>query len=186
MAGNALADDFTIADFAINHGETKTISIELNNMGNSYVAFEFYMALPEGITIPEDEDGYLMAELNGTRINRHILEVNLMPDGTYHFLCYSNRNTLLKGTSGEIISLMVSASETAALGNKVGKLISQKLSDPNENKVTFDDYTFHITVTAPLSEPGHCPHGCLLGDMNQDGELTSADVTLLVKTILGH
>ena len=186
IAGHALADDFTIADFSLDPGETKTISIELNNPTNSYIAFEFYMTLPEGFTIPEDEDGYLMAELNSTRINRHVLEVSQMPDGSYHFLCYSNRNSLLKGTSGEMIAMTVKAADDIAAGTYRGNVFTQKLSDPDENKVTFDDFTFHITVAAPAPEPGHCPHGCLLGDMNQDGSISIADVMEIVKIIVGQ
>ncbi|MBO4851877.1 MAG: hypothetical protein J5529_13410 [Prevotella sp.] len=186
LASFAFADDFTITDFSINPGETKTVSIELNSIENSYVAFEFYLVLPEDLSIQKDEEGYLMAELNDTRINRHILEVSLMPDGTYHFLCYSNRNTLLKGTSGEIISLTVTAAEKAEPSNKEGKLIAQKLSDPDENKVTFDDFTFHVTVTGANTQNGYCPHGCLLGDVNHDGSLTISDVMSLVSLILGQ
>lgn len=148
LAGNALADDFTIADFSINPGETKTVSIELNNTENSYIAFEFYLLLPAGISIPEDIDGYLVAELNSDRINRHVLEVSQMPDGSYHFLCYSNRNNAFKGTSGEMISLTVTAANEIPSGCKEGKLITQKLSDPNGNKVVFDDFAFNITVAS--------------------------------------
>ncbi len=150
MAGNALADDFAIADLTLNPGETKTISIELNNPEMSYMAFEFYMTLPEGVSIPEDEDGYFMAELNSARINRHVLEVSQMDDGSYHFLCYSNRNTSLKGTSGEMISLTVTAAENATLGTLEGKLLKQVLSDLDMKKVTFDDYAFPITVVQPV------------------------------------
>lgn len=185
LAGHAVADDFTIVDFSINPGETKTISIELNNTEKSYIAFEFFMTLPEGISIPLDDDGYLMAELNNDRINRHVLEVSLMSDGSYHFLCYSNRNTLLKGTSGEIISLTITADESATVGVKEGKLFSQKLSDPEENKVVFDDYTFHVTIGG-ANQQWLCPHGCQLGDMNHDGRITVSDIMILVNIILGN
>ena len=183
IAGHALADDFSIADFSISPGETKTISIELNNTESNYIAFEFYMILPEGISIKKDEDGYLMAELNSARINRHVLEVSRMDDGSYHFLCYSNRNTSLKGTSGEIISLTVTADEDATSGTKDGKLQNQKLSDPDENKVTFNDFTFHVTVSGSGGQ-GLCPHGCQLGDVNQDGKISVADIMMLVRMVL--
>ena len=183
---HAFADDFTIDDFTINPGETKAISLKLNNTVNSYIAFEFFLILPEGISIPKDEYGYLMAELNSERINRHVLEVSQMADGSYHFLCYSSRNTTFKETSGEIVSLTVTAANDATLGSKEGKLITQKLSDPGENKVVFDDYTFHVTISGSDNQQGLCPHGCLLGDMNQDGTLTISDVMLLVGIILGN
>ena len=186
MVAHAMADDFTIADFSIKQGETKTVSIELNNTESSYIAFEFYMTLPEGISIPEDEGGNLMAELNASRINRHNLEVSRMPDGKYHFLCYSGQNNALQGTSGEIISLTVKAADNATEASGLeGLLSTQKLSDPNKKKVTFDNFTFHVTVTKAVEE-GMCPHGCLLGDLNQDGRLTVTDVMLLVKIILGQ
>ena len=184
LAGHAMADDFTIADFSINPGETKTISIELNNTENSYIAFEFYMTLPEGISIPVDEDGFLMAALNNDRINRHMLEVSRMTDGIYHFLCYSNRNNSLKGTSGEIISLTITADGSATTGVKDGKLFCQKLSDSEENKVVFDDFTFHTTIGG-ANQTGLCPHGCQLGDMNQDGSVNITDVVTIVNMILG-
>ena len=125
--------DFAIADLTLNPGETKTISIELNNPEMSYIAFEFYITLPEGISIPEDEGGNLMAELNASRINSHNLEVSLMPDGKYHFLCYSGQNNALQGTSGEIISLTVKAADNAPEASGLeGLLSTQKLSDPNK------------------------------------------------------
>ena len=185
LAGHTMADDFTIADFTIQNGETKTISIELNNTKKKYIAFEFYLTLPEGITIPEDEDGYLMVELNSARINRHVLEVSLMPDSTYHFLCYSSRNSQLRDTSGEIISLTIQAEKTIYTANKQGKLFAQKLSDPNGNKVTFKDFTFNVSIKG-LTPQIKCPHGCLLGDMNQDGTLSIADVMMLVGAIIGN
>ena len=184
IVAHAMADNFTIADFSIKPGETKTVSIELNNTESSYIAFEFYMTLPEGISIPEDEDGNLMAELNASRINRHNLEVSLMPDGKYHFLCYSGQNNALQGTSGEIVSLTVKAADNATEASGLeGLLSTQKLSDPNKKKVTFDNFTFHVTVTK-AAEEGMCPHGCLLGDLNQDGKLTVTDVMMLINAII--
>ena len=136
IVAHAMADNFTIADFSIKQGETKTVSIELNNTESSYIAFEFYMTLPEGISIPEDEGGNLMAELNASRINRHNLEVSRMPDGKYHFLCYSGQNNALQGTSGEIISLTVKAADNATEASGLeGLLSTQKLSDPNKKQV---------------------------------------------------
>ena len=182
IVAHAMADNFTIADFSIKPGETKTVSIELNNTESSYIAFEFYMTLPEGISISKDESGYLMAELNASRINHHNLEVSLS-DGKYHFLCYSGSNEALQGTSGEIISLTVKAADDAAEASGLeGLLFTQKLSDTSEKKVTFDDFAVHVNIPK-AAEEGMCPHGCLLGDMNQDGILTVTDVMLLLKII---
>lgn len=147
LAGHAMADNLTIANFSINPGEIKTISVELNNTENSYIAFEFYMTLPEGVFISEDEDGYLMADLNSARINRHVLEASLMSDGSYHFLCYSNNNNTFKGTGGEILSITLTADDSLEGGQELqGLVFNQKLSDNATNKVTFPDFRFNISV----------------------------------------
>lgn len=148
MAGNTLADELRVNDFSIEPGETKTISVELNNPDNTYIAFEFFMTLPEGISIAEDVDGYLDVVLNSSRSSRHTLEVEQSSSGSYHFLCYSNRNNALKGTEGEILSITVTADAAMEGGVLQGLLFNQKLSDPDENKVVFDDFSFNITVTS--------------------------------------
>ena len=148
-AGDTLADEFRVNDFTIEPGETKTISVELNNPDNTYVAFEFFMALPEGVAIATDSDGYLDVTLNSARSSRHTLEAELSSNGSYHILCYSNRNNALKGTAGEILSITVTADAALEDGVLQGRLFNQKLSDPEENKVVFDDFTFNITVREP-------------------------------------
>lgn len=187
MASHALADNFIVADFSIAQGETKTVSVELNNPENEYIAFEFDMTLPEGLTILEDEDGYLLTELNSNRgTANHELMASRMADGSYHFVCYSFPNTKLRGTSGEILTMTVCAAEDATPATGLeGKMLNQKLSDPQKNPVTFDDFTFQIDITEPASEEGCCPHGCKMGDLNFDGSLTVTDVVLLVNEILG-
>ena len=109
-----------------------------------------------------------------------------MDDGSYHFLCYSNRNTSLKGTSGEIISLTVKADEGIGPSVQEGKFLNQKLSDPTEKKVMFDDYSFYVTISGAGDQEGLCPHGCQLGDVNHDGTINVADVMMLVIMILNN
>ena len=98
VAGHALADELRVSDFTIRPGETKTISVELNNPEKTYIALEFYMTLPEGISIVSDDEGYFEVALNSERSAQHTLEVKQGNDGSYHFLCYSIKNNALKGT----------------------------------------------------------------------------------------
>lgn len=147
VMGNAMADELTIANFSIEKGEVKDISIELNNPDTEFIAFEFWLQLPDGVRIQYDDYGYLLADLNPTRINRHTLEVEEPNnDGKYHFLCYSNRNNKLLGTSGEIIALTVKCAEDAVAGTVQGLIYSQIFSDPNKVEHDFDDYSFNVTI----------------------------------------
>ena len=175
MVGNASADELIISNFSITTGETKTISIELNNPTNDYIAFEFDMRLPDGVRILYDEDDYLMAELNSARSNRHELEVSEPNDnGVYHFLCYSNRNKTFKEKSGEIISVTVQCADDAVAGSYIGSVYAIILSDPNKVEVDFDDFTFNVTITG----------NALAGDANGDGFVTIADAVAVVNYIL--
>ena len=183
LSSQAMADNFTIADFSIQPGETKTISVELNNPDNEYMAFEFYMSLPEGVSILEDEDGYLLAELNGSRFTEDFeLSASRLDDGTYRFICFSIPFTSLIGTSGEILTMTVTASEAADHTAGEGRLFSQVLSTPDKTQVVFEDFAFNVSVG---SQEGYCPHGFMLGDMNGDHSLSVSDVMALVGMVTG-
>ena len=147
IVSNASADELKIENFSIEPGETKTISIDLNNTDKSYIAFEFCMTLPEGISIDKDEDDYLMVDINSNRSTRHILEVAQNTDDSYHFLCYSNSNSAFKGTEGELLSITLTADKSLERGQSLqGQLYNQKLCDNATNKVTFLDLDFTVTV----------------------------------------
>ena len=147
MAGHALADELRVSDFSIRPDETKTIAVELNNPNKTYIALEFYMTLPKGISIVSDDDGYFDAVLNSERSARHTLEVKQSTNGSYHFLCYSSKNNAIKGTEGEIVSMTIKADDGLEGGQlQQGRIFAQKLSDDSENKVTFPDFTFGIDI----------------------------------------
>ena len=148
MVGNTYADNLAVEDFTIAPGESKTISIELNNPDSPYIMVEFWMSLPEGVSIPMDDDGYYMAEGNASRFTRsHTLEVNKQ-DGYYHFLIFSSRNVALEGNSGELVSVAIEAATDAEAGTYEAKIINQLYNDPDKNEVTPEDVSFNITIEA--------------------------------------
>ena len=176
MAGTASADELVISDFSISPGETKTISIALDNPTNDYIAFEFWMRLPDGVRIVYDDDDFLMATLNSSRADRHELEVKEPDnDGVYHFLCYSNRNNTFREKSGEIISLTVKCAEDVVDGSYEASLYNLIFSDPNKVQVDLPDVSFDITIV-----------GVSPGDANGDGNVTIADAVAVVNYILGN
>lgn len=144
--GNTFADNLSVADFSIAPGETKAISIDLTNPDREYIMVEFWMSLPEGISIPQDEDGYYLAEGNASRFQRsHSLEVNYQ-GGFYHFLVFSSRNDALRGSSGELISFTVEVASDVQEGTYVAKIFNQLYNDTDKNEVTPNDVPFNITV----------------------------------------
>lgn len=175
IVGNAVADDVTISDVSIAAGETKSISIEFNNPTKDYIAFEFWLKLPNGIRVEYDEMGDLMALLNDSRANGHVLEVSESNnDGIYHFLGYSGRNKSLKGSSGELINLTIHCAEDAEVGLFSASVYDLIFSDPNKVEVDFADFSFGVNITG----------GNMMGDVNGDGKVNIADAVAVVGYIM--
>ena len=163
-----------VAPVTIHTGKTATLSISLDNE-DDLIAFEFFMTLPEGVSIAEDGDGYLDAVLNSTRSNRHSLEVDLGTDGAYHFLCYSNSNNALKGNSGELLSITLCCEDGMEPGAYEGLLSTIKFSDINETPVVLPNHNFSIEVT-----------DVTMGDVNDDGFIDVMDIVSMVNKIMDH
>lgn len=177
FAGNGFsADELHVADLKIAPGETKTILVELNNPDDTYIMLDFWMQLPEGISIGKDEEGELLVVQNSERFTKtHILEVAEQGNNCYKVLIYSSRNAAIKGNSGELFSMTVTASPGSTNGNYQGRIYSQVFSNEDRQEYNPSDLTFNITIDKPE----------LKGDINEDGQVTIADVTSLVNIILG-
>ena len=100
FAGNGFsADELHVADLKIAPGETKTILVELNNPDDTYIMLDFWMQLPEGISIGKDEEGELLVVQNSERFTKtHILEVAEQGNNCYKVLIYSSRNAAISAT----------------------------------------------------------------------------------------
>ena len=147
LASNLFGDELVIQNFTIMPGETKTVSIELNNPENPYILLEFEVIFPEGISIAKDEDDELLVELNSDRIAKsHTLEVADHGGGKYKFLVYSSKNAAFKGISGEIISVTLTASDDAANGEFQGRIIGQLFSKEDETGYYPDDKSFMVNI----------------------------------------
>ena len=85
FAGSTWADEVKVANISMMPGQNKTLSVELQNT-TTLTGIEFWMRLPEGVSIPKDEEGDYVVMLNSTRLNKFELEVALDDDGRYHIL----------------------------------------------------------------------------------------------------
>ncbi len=151
----------------------ETIALQLDNE-NTFIACEFFLQLPTGFTIEEDEDGYLMADIVSNRSNRHIFEARNDGSGKYHFLCYSNSNKPFKGTSGDFITLSIVADQTVTEGTYTAELKNVIFSDENKVQANLANTSFTITVV------DYTP-----GDVNGDGKLNVMDIVEMVGNIMG-
>ena len=180
FAGNALrvsaADGLHVTDFTIAPGQTLNIPVELLNPDDSYSMLEFWMHLPEGVNIDEDEDGELLVTANTGRLTRHVLEIEAKGNNAYKVLIYSGRNTAIQGSEGAIFTMQVTAAADAAVGNYQGRFYSQVFSNVDKQEYDPAESTFGVSINKTT----------LRGDLNEDGKVDVADVTELVNIILGN
>lgn len=158
----------------IRTGSNASISIELINE-DPIVMVEFFMLLPDGISISVDEDGYWDATLNSSRSNRHNIEVEKNSNGLYHFLVYSSRNNSFKGNEGELININIECDENVEKGTYQAILKNILLNNSDKEEIVLPDYNIPIHVT-----------DVLLGDINGDTKINGSDIVELVDHIMGR
>ena len=140
IVGTMQAERLFIDNFSIAPGETKTMSIELENE-ISYVGFEFEITMPEGLTIDTIStsltDRCYLYESHG---------IKLWPEGFYKFLAYAtqyDQGAGITGNSGKIVNLKVTASEDMEVGSTPTIAISNILFD---DKVPTDDVKWEVAL----------------------------------------
>ena len=105
--------DVTIADFNIAEGETKTLTLDLNNT-QEMTSIQCDVYLPDGISFNK------LGAFDKTRVEydeesdeySHVKGAAEQEDGSIRFLIYSTAVKAFKGTFGAIVKFTVTASST--------------------------------------------------------------------------
>ena len=135
-------DKVTISDFVISAGETKELSITLENEVE-YAGFQFNLYLPEGLTVSEYSKDQSRIPENTS------LSMAKQKDGSYLFIAAAMSTKPIAGTSGGIVTIKITASEDLASGSLTGYFRKVKLSDKEGAGKTYEEMTFPITVLEP-------------------------------------
>ena len=139
------AQTISITDVTIMPGETKMVSINLNNTQTNIVSFQMDLTLPEGITL--NKTG---CELSSrfTDANQE-LTIGKQQDGSYRLTRTSFALTPITGTSGEIVRLSLTAANDAKGGTASVKNI--RLATSNSEKLTPSNVSFQVSVPYTLT-----------------------------------
>ena len=109
IAGNVLV----VNDVSVPQGGQATLEIG-GDFDTEYTAFELQIALPEGLKLVTDEDGYPIIEKAFD--TNHILTGNLLPsNGNYKITCRSMDNLSIP-TDGTLFRVTVQADASMAIG----------------------------------------------------------------------
>ena len=167
----AATDRFYIEDFTISPGETRTISILLDNE-MEYTAFQSDIYLPEGLSVEKDGDYYVF-DLSDRKARSHILSTALQNDGAIRLLCYSSSVSPFKGSSGALVYMNVIASQDF-VGPKAILIKNTRFGTTSGQEIQFLDETCNVTSSSPT----------IRGDVNGDGVVNISDINLIINMIL--
>ena len=146
LMGRTYADNLSVDALTMSPGDTKSVNICLTNPDRQYVAFQFDLTLPEGITIALNNKGKLMASLDTERADDHTMSVSEIGNNTYRFLTFSMTNAEFYGTSGALVNVTLQANANISDGAKTAILKSQVFTATNGDQYKWSDFTFGIQV----------------------------------------
>lgn len=167
----AATDRFYIEDFEIAAGETRTVSIILENEV-TYTAFQTDIYLPEGLTV-EQEDGDYIFDLTSRKSRDHNIASQLQVDGAIRVMSYSPKINAFKDNSGALVTFNVIVS-TDFTGPASILLKNTLFTTTAGFEIAFPDE--ECTVVTPAIG--------LNGDVDDDGTISIGDVVALIDYIL--
>lgn len=128
-------DAFYIQPFNILPGDTKTISLNLDN-ANIYRGFQTDIVLPEGLNIVKNTNSSLAISITN-RASSFALSSNVKGERTTRILGYSAQYDVISGNSGALVNIQVKAS----LDFNGGYVLLKNTIFSNENNldVSMDD-----------------------------------------------
>ena len=160
-------DKLYIADFDLQAGQTKTVSMALDNT-QTYAGMQCDLSLPDGLTLVKVE--------KATRCRNHTLTTNVLDNGSTRLWLSSMSSRTISGNSGALLTVTVKATSDFSgthqlwLRNIVG---AHETSDASGERIELVDNMTSINPSA------------LVGDVTGDGTVDVADVNAIINIMLG-
>ena len=154
-----------------------TLSVNLSN-SVTVQGFSFDLALPEGVAFALDEDDIEMVTLSTERTTTrktNVFDFYTNTDGSLHVEASSTRGYTLDGEDGEVVQVVVNIAKGTEDGDYPLTFSNITVTDGDGNDYHPEASTSTLTVLP--KDPF---------DLNDDGEVDIADVTLLVNRIIGR
>ena len=129
-------DTFCIAPVNVVPGESKTITLNLDN-SQVFRGFQTDIELPEGLKIASKSNGNFDISLTDRGSSSFSVSSNLMSDGSVRILGYSTQGESIKGNQGALVRISVRASSDFSGGYI--KLKNSIFSDVNNRDVKLDN-----------------------------------------------
>ena len=170
----AARDRLYIENFQIQAGETYRMPLLLEN-DTVYSTFQTDLYLPEGLEVELDEGEYIV-DLTGRATNNHVVSTYQQADGAIRIFVTSQSVRPFSGNSGAIAIVEIHALPSFS-GTKQVSLRGTVFVEENGIRHDFED-------SNALVSSGVNP--IVGGDVDGDGTVTAADVTVLYNYLLNN
>jgi len=168
----AATDRFYIENFTIAPGETRTVSIMLDNEV-AYTAFQTDIYMPAGLTIEMEDSDYIF-DLTDRKSRDHIIASQLQPNGPVRVISYSPSIKAFSGNSGALVTFSVTSASDFT--GPVSIALCNSLFTTTAGVETPFGNEICIVTAQAVSEKG---------DIDGDGYVNISDVTTLIDYMLG-
>ncbi len=172
LVGRTKADNLAMDPVSMKLGETRQVGIILQNPHDQYVAFQFEIVLPDGITIVNNEAGKPDISLNQARANGHTMTVLKKGANTYGLLAYSFPVSTFSGVDGALVFLTLKAENKTSDDALPLKINSQVFTLESGDEYKWADLSIPITIES------------YSGDANGDGKVDQEDACTISDHIM--
>lgn len=185
LSGNDVTarNKLKVADSEVVSGKSTTLSVELTNDIKDFVAYQFDLIVPKGLTIPENANGNLDVTIgsrysnSGQSVTVKKLAVNQYSKVNKYRFVYISLTNNITGTGGPLLTLNLQAANSLSAGNKKASLENILFTQSNGTENALDKVNFNIFVNVT---------GLLLGDANDDNKVTITDAVEVARYIFGN
>ncbi len=143
----AATDRLYIEDFSISAGETRIVSIMLDNE-TAYTAFQTDLYLPAGLTV-EQEDGDYIFDLTSRKGRDHNISSQLQADGAIRIMSYSPSIKTYSGNSGALVTFNVTATADFSAPSTI-QLKNTLFTTKSGEEISFNDEICNVTSDVEL------------------------------------
>lgn len=166
------SNELSVRDTLSFHGDTIVIPVSMQNE-SSITAFQTDVYLPEDFELVKVNDEYQVS-LSDRKGRDHVIMVNDAPDGALRVLSYSPTLKSFKNNEGELFYISVKVPEGAS-GTFPIWLRNTILTSTDEEELYAIDALSNVKV-----------YNYKMGDVNNSGDITIADVVTTARYILNY
>ena len=143
---DAASNWMSVDNYSVTSGDDLRVAVWLENE-TAFSAFQCDVYLPEGISLPLNEEGDLDVTLNPERAtSSHTISANAQSDGAIRIASYSSSNKLLKGNNGYLFYLNLNT-DADVEGEKEIVVKNIRFSTADEKEFLLNDASGMVELT---------------------------------------